>query len=219
MSERWCGAADPYVLEGIASPEACLLSDTPCLEGKFYLVCDPDSPTVVTTCLNWLGELQRIPEVSHPHIKLLMATTYYRLSMFPALLRQSERASAVSGFERYRQNARVLSQEVYNEDLTSLRAYLMALVEQEVMAKEIEMGKIYATYAVLARDDPGKSLAAQLKAVELEPGNGDYPVTLGNFYVEHGETELARQHYEAAIELVPEFRRESLRSQLQRLQN
>lgn len=394
-----------YVLRDVASPEACLISDSICLESKFFIACDPYSSSVVETCLNWLGDLERLPEPRHIQIKLLTAVTYYRLSELPAIIRQEEQALKVAGFERYRQNSRDLFREIHEgdssntdamrglsyttddeeeklqwsrrivrtetptgitcrilsnqlfrvyesgqgreraaaeaakcfvksyhntepqpgkwniaaeaissfetagqtlqksrfltevrsdiapektlrelesmsrlspgevefslktlclgsvrvmlgveqcvdgltvalrslskvapgvaasyadavmegiielmrptgiivtEEITSEEVYFKALVEQEVLAKKIESGKVYAAYSMLANADQEKRFDSQLKAVELEPENGDYRTRLGHLYYQRGEVELAKQQYAQAMELLPEFRRSSL---------
>lgn len=402
---------DVYVLEGIGTPEACLVSDTQCLESKFYVECDPDSATVVDICLKWLAELEGLPKHGHAQIKLLTASTYYRLSelkrwtslpAFPHLNAQGEK---LLSSEHYLLKVRELGQEVYDEDNNNIeamrtlsltsesdeerlqwqrlvvrtetpdyltcrllqgalsrvydtpgdrsRAYSEAarcymtsyreseaqlgkwnmagevinslesagqtlrknrflsevkedidperrvqelanmrrlsldeaeftlqtlclgsvremlgieycsmaiedalrsisslasetsvsyteaimegintrlqpagmvqtedlnpfkkeislLVEQEVIAKGVTSGKIYSTYSFLVNNDLEKSVDAQLKAVELEPENGDYRVTLGHLHYQRGELELAKQQYQQGLDLLPDYRKASL---------
>lgn len=49
------------------------------------------------------------------------------------------------------------------------------------------------------------TMSAQIKAVDLEPENGFYRVELGRLYHRSGELRLAKQHYEEALEFLPEY--------------
>ncbi len=400
-----------YVLEGIGTPEACLVSDTQCLESKFYVECDPNSVTAIETCLQWIAELEGLPKPEYAQIKLLMASTYYRLSelrrwtslpAFPHLNGQGEKLLSA---EQYLLAVRELGQEVYDadqnnteamrtlsltsdndeerlqwqrlivrtetpdsltcrllhgalnrfydatgdrsradseaahcyitsyreseiqlgkwniageafnsleragqtirknrflsevrgdidperrlqqlarmgrlapdeaeftlqtlclgsvrellgteycsmaleealhsisgltsdgavpyadaimegimarlrsvgmvetEDLTSFSKDIALQVEQKVINKGLSSGKIYSTYSILVNNDLEKSVAAQLKAVELEPENGEYRVRLGNLYNQRGDLELAKQQYRYGLDLLPDYRKGSL---------
>ncbi len=74
------GQAHSYILEGVAGSEACLISDTFCLEAKFYVDCDPNRADVISSCLNWLATLESLEEANEYPVKQLLASTYYRLS-------------------------------------------------------------------------------------------------------------------------------------------
>jgi len=98
-------------------------------------------------------------------------------------------------------------------------AFLRTEVERSVISPGLESGVIYSTYSQLAGNDLEKSLSAQIKAVDLEPENGFYRVELGHLYHRSGELRLAKQHYEEALEFLPEYLHASFLGTIRQLES
>lgn len=101
---------------------------------------------------------------------------------------------------------------IQTEEVAPLRLHFVNLIETKLIATGLISGKVYSTYSQLLIHSPEKSFDAQVKAVELEPANGDFRSRLILLHAQRGEVESARQQFQFVLDLLPEYRLESLRT-------